>query len=371
MNQKIKVLFIPKVEKKGITSERTPKMMELLSRSFEVKGLPMDRLDAFVFNQSYNKPARYLLFPMDVAHIACMVIRELRREKYNVIFAEGSYYSLAASLAAWLTRTPLIWDNHGNIVTFSKIQGKSRIFTWGNLIFERRLQRLCSKILVVNQRDMEDYVDLGFERSKLEVVPTCADMIMVRKGIRKREQARSILGIPNGEVLVLFVGMLTYAPNAEAVQYLASILPEIRKDFPHLNLYVAGAGPPPITPPEGMHFLGFVPDLYIWLSASDICVAPIWRGVGILTKVIDYLSAGKASVVTPLALDGIPELKDGVNCLIGQDYEDFKRKLRLLVQDEMLRERLANEGKGLIENLYSCEVVFQALQEIVLDLAAQ
>lgn len=369
MSQRVKVLFVPMVRAEGITSERTPKMLEMLSSMFEVTGVPMGRMDAFVFDQSRSKPARYLLFLPDVLNNSRRVLRHLREGGHQVIFAEGSYYSLAASLAAWLRRIPLIWDNHGNIVTFSQVQGKSSFFSQGNLLFERQLQALSAKVLVVNERDRRDYAAAGFRASKLEVVPTCADMDLVARSMRPRREAKQALGIPADEKVVLFMGTMRYGPNAEAASYLASILPGLRRAHPTVKVYVAGSGEPPVAAPEGMRFLGFVPDIYIWLSAADVCAAPMWRGLGILTKVIDSMSAGRATVVSPLALDGIPELEDGRNCLIGRDREGFALKLEELLADEGLRERLASAGRRLMEERYSCAVVSSHLRQMVESVA--
>ena len=119
---------------------------------------------------------------------------------------------------------------------------------------------------------------------------------------------------------------------------------------------------------DGVRMLGFVPELAPWLSAADVCVAPTWRGVGILTKVIDMLSAGRATVVSPLALDGMPELEDGQNCLVGRDPEHFSRQVARLLEDEELRERLGRNGRRLVEERYCWGVVGVRLRRLLDDL---
>jgi len=366
--ERIRLVFIPQIKPVGVTSERSPKMLEMLTRLYDVQGVPAGRLNAFVFDQGKGKLARYLLFPVDIALNTWRTLRALRESGGEVVFAEGSYFSFAAGLAARLRRTPLIWDNHGHIVTFAQVQGKSSFFTRGNVLFERMLEALSSKVLVVNERDKADYIALGFRPDKLVVVPTCADMGAVHRGMRPREEAKRQLGISLESKVVLFVGTLKYGPNVEAASYLGDILPRVRQNHPETKVYVAGSGPAPSAPPEGMTYLGFVDDLYLWLSASDVGVAPMWRGLGILTKVIDSMSATRATVVSPLALDGIPELAHGNNCMVGADREDFERQLSLLLEDEELRERIAGSGRDLISRRYSCEVVQSSLSQLVSSL---
>ncbi|MDD1755827.1 MAG: glycosyltransferase family 4 protein [Methanomassiliicoccales archaeon] len=365
-----RVVFVPKMKTTGITSERSPKMLEMLSSLYDVTAVSPGKVNRFVFDQKRNKLARYLLFPLDVAMNLIRTLRALGKEP-GLVFAEGSYFSFAAGMAAKLKRVPMVWDNHGHIVTFAQVQGKSQLFTRGNVLFERILIGLSSKLLVVNARDRDDYVSMGFDPKKLEVVPTCADMDLVKLGVMPRSEAKRRLGIPVDEKIVLFIGTLNYEPNADAVMYLSSIWPSVQGKVPHTALYIAGSGTPPFDPPESIHFLGFVPDLYLWLSAADLCVAPMWKGLGILTKVIDYMSAERATLVTPLALDGIPELNHEHNCLIGEDKGSFESELVRALKDDLLRERIAHEGRELVLSRYSCAVIKLALKGLVDSLMAK
>jgi len=74
--------------------------------------------------------------------------------------------------------------------------------------------------------------------------------------------------------------------------------------------------------------------------------------------------------VSPLALEGIPELKHGTNCLVGKDREDFARQVIALLDDPEGAERLGLEGRRLVESAYSWEVVAPRLRDLVLSLPA-
>lgn len=130
-------------------------------------------------------------------------------------------------------------------------------------------------------------------------------------------------------------------------------------------MYIAGTGQLGEEAPPGIVMLGFVPDLYLWLSAADVCVAPMWKGVGILTKVIDMLSVGRATVVSPLALEGIPELEHGSNCLVGQDRATFGQEVIGLLRDPARAEALGVEGRSLVMAKYSWEEVAPKLRELI------
>jgi glycosyltransferase involved in cell wall biosynthesis len=120
-----------------------------------------------------------------------------------------------------------------------------------------------------------------------------------------------------------------------------------------------------------MSYTGFVEDVFLWLAAADVSVAPLWKGLGILTKVVEALSAGLPTVVTELALPGIPELQDGNNCLVASGKEEFLEQVRRVVRDKELRARLSANGRELIRAKYSCEVVGAQVEELLVRVSGQ
>lgn len=365
----MKIAFVPRVAVDPTNSERTPKLLYLISQWFEVVPIPTGALDTMTFDQSRNRFFRYVTFLLNEISITWGTLRRGRKERVSAVFAEGTYYSLAGGMAARMLGVPMIWDNHGNIKDFSATLGKTGLFLQGNLLLEKVLARLATKILVVSQKEVEAYRSLGFDISKFEVVPTCADMTLVRSLTRTREGARKELKVSEGTKVVLFFGTLKYMPNLDAAQYLAKELyPRVAAEVPGTELFIAGSGSLGEDAPPGVRMLGFVPDLYLWLSAADVCVAPMWKGVGILTKVIDMLSVGRATVVSPLALEGIPELEHGVNCMMGKDRDEFTSQVISLLRDPPVANALGSRGRELVSERYSWEIVGPRLRGLILAL---
>jgi glycosyltransferase involved in cell wall biosynthesis len=87
--------------------------------------------------------------------------------------------------------------------------------------------------------------------------------------------------------------------------------------------------------------------------------------VGILTKVLDMMAAQRPVVVTPLALEGIPELVDGVNCKLGKDREQFLDSVMALVGDARLRDRLGLEGAKVVARSYDWHDLGRRLSAIL------
>ena len=362
-----RVIFLPWVEASPSSSERTPQLLSRLSCWYDVVPVRPGRFNKIVYDQDKPRAARYLLFLADEVDMFLRTLRAARREKVALIFAEGAYFSLAGALAARLRGIPMVWDNHANIRDFSTALGKSRLFFRGNLLLERALHSLSSAVLVVSEKEKDAYRELGFQTDKFEVVPTCVDLEALDRDMMPRDEGRKALGVDGHAVL--FFGTLRYEPNLESALYISrELAPAVRQQVPDAVVYLAGSGELGEAPSDGVEMLGFVPELAPWLSAADICVAPTWRGVGILTKVIDMLSAGRATVVSPLALDGMPELEDGENCLVGKDPEHFSRQVARLLGDEELRERLGRNGRRLVEERYCWGVVGVQLRRLLDDL---
>lgn len=353
-----KIIFVPYVNPNPQSSERTPKLIHILSGWTKILPISTDELDNRVYNQSYNKFQRYTLFILSELKTFFNILKVGKKNRDSIVFAEGSYYAFAGAMASKILQIPSVWDNHGNIKDFGAAVGKSNAFIKSNLLMEKIVAKAASKIIVVSEKDEDVYKKIGFDSSKFIVIPTCADLSKVT--ITPRAEAKSKLGIPSDQRVVLFFGSLNYYPNEDAVRYLIDeAIPSLRKTIPDAMLYVAGSGN--IENTKDAVMLGYVPDIFLWISAADVCVAPLWKGVGILTKVIDVLSVGCPVVVSSLAVDGIPELIDGKNCLIGTK-DNFHEKIAQILRNPEMGSTLGNEGRKLIIDKYSWEAVAPKLK---------
>ena len=347
-------------------NERTPRLLSLLRDHFEVHAIPPGRLGGLIYDQSLSKPARYVMFPIEMGSLFWRTLAAIRRDRCGLVFAEGTYFSFAGGLAARVAGKPFIWDNHGNIWDLAKSLSKSGIFLRSNQLLERLLARACARTIVVSEAERRTYVEHGYDAMKFEVLPTGVDVKEVGAKAAARQVARERLGLPDDQIVILFFGSLGYIPNRDAAAYIINELgPAVVRIDPRVRVYIAGGGGQGLQPGPGVELLGFVDDLQLWLSAADLCIAPLWKGVGILTKVLDMMAAQRPVVVTPLALEGIPELVDGVNCKLGKDREQFLDSVTALVGDARLRDRLGLEGAKLVARSYDWHDLGQRLSAIL------
>lgn len=113
-------------------------------------------------------------------------------------------------------------------------------------------------------------------------------------------------GAPAGEApaVVLFVGLLGYAPNRDGLDWFVSrVWPRVRSLCPDAVLRIAGGGLDEATAGQwmrqaGVRVLGFVPDLAPEYAACRCTVCPVFWGGGSNIKVLESLAHGRPCVAS-------------------------------------------------------------------------
>jgi glycosyltransferase involved in cell wall biosynthesis len=123
-----------------------------------------------------------------------------------------------------------------------------------------------------------------------------------------------------------FLGVHSYAPNAEAVGYIIDeIQPRLKAAGVACEIIIAGKGlsadlQSRIQATEGaIRTTGFVEDLDRFLQACDIMLNPLTSGGGIKTKAVEALAYNKIVVSTANGAAGIMPEVCGDNLLIAPD----------------------------------------------------
>jgi glycosyltransferase involved in cell wall biosynthesis len=102
------------------------------------------------------------------------------------------------------------------------------------------------------------------------------------------------------------------------------------------------AAMPVEAPTAGVRFAGLVKDVYAYLDAAAVVVAPLRTGSGMRVKVLEALSGGKAVVAYPLALAGIGAAP-GREVFVAEDAQDFADAVVQLLNDP---DRRAEVGRA-------------------------
>lgn len=186
--------------------------------------------------------------------------------------------------------------------------------------FEARAMRAARTTLVVNDR----------ERQLALAIAPDAEVRAVENGIDAAHFAPQ--GPPSPAPVVVFTGVMNYAPNADAAEWLArAVWPAVRRARPDAVLQVVGASPTArvralASPQNGIVVTGTVPDVRPSLWQAALGVAPLRVARGVQNKVLEGLAAGLPMVVTPEVAGGLPpEARAG--CAVCADAEAWTAQL--------------------------------------------
>jgi sugar transferase (PEP-CTERM/EpsH1 system associated) len=130
---------------------------------------------------------------------------------------------------------------------------------------------------------------------------------------------------PSTEPVLVFVGMMSYMPNVDAVRFfVGEVLPRIRRDVPRVRLLIVGREPAPavraLADPPHVEVTGSVPDVRPYLRRAAVAIAPFRVSRGMQSKVLEAMASGLPVVGTRLAFQGIPAgREDGVEVAEGAD----------------------------------------------------
>jgi polysaccharide biosynthesis protein PslH len=225
--------------------------------------------------------------------------------------------------------------------------------------FEASAMRHARATLVVNAR----------ERDILRRHSANARVDVLENGVALR--AFSPIGPPSPNPVVVFCGVMNYAPNEQGAIYLArEVWPLVRKARPDARLMIVGALPTPsvlaLGKDEGVTVTGAVDDVKPYLWDAAVAAAPLWTARGVQNKVLEAVAAGLPCVVVPPVAEGLPPEVTPA-CPVASDAAGFARTLlELLSKTPAERRNLA--GRATLESL-AWERRLQALPELLLAAA--
>jgi len=186
---------------------------------------------------------------------------------------------------------------------------------------------------------------------------------MVPNGVAT-DTIRPVVGNPDahdgGPPTLVFVGLLGYRPNADAVtHFVRDILPSIRAKVPDVHLQVIGDGATAdllrLAGP-GVEFTGRVPDVRPFVTAAAVVVVPLRIGSGTRLKILEALALGRPVVTTAIGAEGL-DVVDGEHVLIADEPSAFAAAVVRVLGDEGLAASLGQRGRALVEQSYDWSTV--------------
>jgi glycosyltransferase involved in cell wall biosynthesis len=269
-------------------------------------------------------------------------------------------------------------------------------------VLERRGVRHHDICLVVNERERRKLLERTCPK-QAAVLRTCVDVgeyTCLNPGIRESRdqgiqglrdpgiQGSRDLGIggsraipnpqspisnPQGapwllprEPIIGMVGSLFYRPNVQAVNWFGRyVWPLVRKARPDAQWWIVGNRPTRSVRRWGrladVTVTGYVPDLLPYFARMRVFVNPVESELGVQSKVIVAMAAGRPVVITPGAAAGI-DYEGAAPFLIAGSPRGFAEAVIRLLEDDTRALDLAKRGRRVIDENYRVETQLPQLE---------
>lgn len=199
--------------------------------------------------------------------------------------------------------------------------------------------------------------------------PTC-DCVVIANGVDLGYFHSEPGDAPPSEPRIVFVGMMDYFPNVDAVVHFCSnVFPLVRRGIPDARFDVVGRNP---TRPvlqlgriPGVRVTGSVPDVRPYVRSAALAVAPFRVARGLQNKVLEAMALRRPVVGTPTGFQGTAATdEDGVR--IVEDPVRMASAIVELLRDPSLRAAAGERARAYVERNHRWEVHGSRLEALLL-----
>jgi glycosyltransferase involved in cell wall biosynthesis len=307
--------------------------------------------------------ARRGLAPVTVPpETTAAVWRAVREWRADAVHVQGTFGAAAAGLHRAPRDLPAVVDegcvHHlsyrraAALAPTLPTRVRGRLRAWRLRRFERALARRADAVVAVSPDEAAVVRGLA-PATRVVVAPNGVD-------------AAALMPSPPGEA-ALFVGLLSYAPNRDAMTWFArDVLPRLGAAGPEVLVAGRDPGPELESLARGvprLRLLGFVPDLAPLYARAGVFVNPMRGGGGTRLKMLEAMAAGKAVVSTAIGAEGLA-LTPGRDVVLADTAAEFADAVRALLADHALAARLGRAARALVEARYAWDVCLAPLEAL-------
>ena len=176
---------------------------------------------------------------------------------------------------------------------------------------------------------------------------------------------------PASKPALLFLGVLSYPPNTDAVMwFVREIWPLVRGEISDVELRVAGHSPPSelqnLDSAEGISVSGYVKEPLSLYQQTHVVIVPLRAGGGTRLKILEAMALGRLVVSTSIGCEGL-EVTSGVHLIVADTPGEFSAAVLMAMKDPQLRKDIATNARRLVESRYSWAIIGRKLVNVYRD----
>ena len=179
----------------------------------------------------------------------------------------------------------------------------------------------------------------------------------------------------NTKPRLLFVGNMSYGPNAQGVdKFVDGVFPLIRMQIPDVELHLVGGCNQQFyldkwSRIDGVKYMGFVDDLQEEYKEARVVVVPIYGGAGTNIKVLEAMQMRRPCVTTTYGVRGFSEyFTDNKEILIAEDDIAFAAKIVALLNDEKQNQSIATKAYSAMKSHFSRKAFNEIVKNSLLNI---
>lgn len=318
---------------------------ELIKRGIELKILGME---------NYNLPNILKL------------IRELRREKIDILHIHGFTPGIIAAIPAKLAGIPAV------VVHFHSMHWELKP---KRLLFKKFLSLFMNKIICCSEAVKKFVIEHeGIASHKTVVIYNGIDAAAFEKKTDKRKIKREF-GISQESPIVGTVATLS---SHKGYDYLLDCVPEVFKVFPDVKFLLVGEGVDRkklenqvqrLNISSSVIFTGKLKSISEVLSIMDVFVLASTFREGLGNSVLEAMACAKPTIVTNVG--GLPELvQNGTNGIVvpPKDSDSLSKAIISLLEKREKASEMGLKGREIFKKKFTSKIMLDSLEKLYLSL---
>ena len=285
-----------------------------------------------------------------------------RKNYYDIIFISRPHNmeKMAGVAKKHNPKSFLIYDAEAifalRTIAYAEISGEklSKKEKEKKIMAEVSLCKDADRVITVSENEKKIFEKYGLKESF--IISHESPLKMNSKNFKERSGLLFVGGI-------IFDG--AHNPNLDAILYFINkIFPLVREKV-HCDFFIAGQDKTDILKKleiEGVRWLGCVEDLSECYNNSKIFIAPTRFSAGVPLKMIEAASFGIPIVASKIVASQL-NWRDGIECLVGENPQEFAEKISLLYSDAELWNAIRKNSTERIKKEYNSEVFLESVRK--------